>query len=157
MLNILLVVDTKNLFNTLHKTYGNGKLDFQRYVEAAAGKDHIYHSIAYGQTADGNSVNFVTVLSKLGFICKFKQLIKTATRTFYTNSNVQMAIDVCMLLQTGKLDKVVIGSSDAELVDLVRHTRSAGVQCDIFACRVPKILRDSCNVCTDVGNELLLG
>ena len=157
MSNVLLVVDTKNLFNTLHKHYGNGKLDYQRFVELAGANDHIYGSVAYGQQSENNSINFITVLNKLGFVCKFKQLIKTATKTFYPNNNVQLAIDVTDQVNTGKIDRVVIGSSDPELVDLVQWIRTTkGIRCDIIACRIPKVLKDVASSHTELVEDILL-
>lgn len=154
--NVLLVVDTKNLFNSLHKTYGNGKLDYQKYYEIAGDKDHIYSGIAYGQQSENSSVNFITFLNRLGFICKFKQIIKTANKTYYCDSNVQLTIDVCTQLAEGKIDHVVIGSSDAELVDLVNYIRSRGYPVTIYACRIPKVLRDVASSCIDLDDQLLL-
>ena len=157
MSNVLIVVDTKNLFNTLHKHYGNGKLDYQRLVELAGGDDHIYGSIAYGQQAENSSVNFITVLNKLGFVCKFKQLIKTATKTFYPNNNVQLAIDVADSLNTGKYDRVVICSSDPELVDLVNWVRvDKKTRCDLVACRIPKVMKDAASACIELDSDILL-
>lgn len=150
-------MDTKNLFNTLHKHYGNGKLDYQKLVELAGGDDHIHVSIAYGQQSENNSVNFITVLNKLGFVCKFKQLIKTATKTFYPNNNVQLTIDVVDNVSAGKIDRVVICTSDPELIDLVTWVRvTKNTRCDIIACRVPKVLKDIASSTVELGADILL-
>jgi uncharacterized LabA/DUF88 family protein len=156
-MNILLIVDTKNLFNTLHKHYGNGKLDYLKFVELAKGDDHIFCSVAYGQQSENNSVNFITALTKLGFVCKFKQLIKTTGKTFYPNNNVQLAVDVTERICSGKIDRVVLGSSDPELVDLVNWIRAVkGIRCDIVACRVPKVLKDVASSCVELDESILL-
>ncbi len=156
MSNVLLIVDTKNLFNTLHKSYGNGKIDYQKFVELAAGPDHIFSSIAYGQQSENNSVPFMTVLSKLGFVCKFKQLIKTTTKTLYPNNNVQLTIDVIGQINSGKIDRVVLGSSDPELIDLVKWVRDKGFNCDIVACRIPKVLKDIASSVIEIDESILL-
>lgn len=157
MNNVLLVVDTRNLFNTLHKTFGNGKIDYQRYCELVGGQDHIYSHIAYGQQCENNSVNFITVLNKLGFVCKFKQLVRNAGKTLYFDSNVQLAIDVTEQVSAGKIDRVVLGSSDPALIDLIDWIRKTkGLRCDIVACRIPKVLKDACSMFIELDSTILL-
>lgn len=157
MNNVLLIVDTKNLFNTLHKTFGNGKLDYQKYCEMVGGQDHIYSYIAYGQQCENNSINFITVLRKLGFVCFFKELTRVSGKTYYTDSNVQIAINVVDQVNSGKIDRVVLGSSDPELLDLVEWVRKTkNLKCDIVACRIPKILKDAASSFVELDEAILL-
>jgi uncharacterized LabA/DUF88 family protein len=157
MKNVLLAVDTKSLFNSLHKLYGNGKLDYQKYVALITKEDHLFSSIAYGQQSENNSVNFITVLNKLGFVCKFKQLTKVSGRTVYSNNNVALAIDIVSTVLEGKIDRVVIGSNDIDLLDLITWVVSKGIPCDIVACGVPKVLADVASSVTELDQSILLG
>lgn len=152
MKNILLLVDTKNLFNSLHRTFNSGKLDYLQYRELiiANTTDHIYNSIAYGQVSDNH--NFQTFLSKLGFNCRFKPVIKN----YFPNHNIQIALDTVQQLSSGKIDRVVIGSSDPELVDLITYIREQGQSCDIYASRIPRVLKDVANNFYELDGSILL-
>ncbi len=161
MNNVLLLVNTSNIFNSLHRTFGNGKLDYKQYVDAAAGADHIYHALAYGCQIANKSYNFISVLSELGFVCKFKtpyrvKKIGEQTTNIWSSPNVGLTIDACKFLGLGKIDRVMIGSSDPELVDLVSWIRQEGIVCDVFSCHVPKILRDAASSVHEIGESMLL-
>lgn len=162
MKNVLLVVDTRNIFVCLVKSFESGKLDYVNFCNSVVGEDHLHHSIAYGTQSAGMSHTFITFLSKLGFVCKFKEPTQTRkgpddeVKNYWTSPNVQMALDVAKLVLGGKIDKVIIGSSDPELVDLVKWIREQGIVCDICASRIPRVLKNVASNTIEISEELVL-
>ncbi|MDE1971017.1 MAG: NYN domain-containing protein [Patescibacteria group bacterium] len=151
-MNVLLVVDTSNIFNTLHRQFGNGKLDYKSFIEKLAGQDHLFHSLAFGRQTGDKSHGFITLLEKLGFVCKFTQLDKSGTNS----PNVQITIDVVRLVLSGKIDKVILASSDPDILDLVHWIRGEGLVCELAACRIPKCLKDVATNSIEITSDLLL-
>jgi len=150
-MNVLLLVDTRNIFNALRIS---GKLNYKAYIEKAAGTDHIYHAIAYGSQPVNKAHDFITVLEKLGFICRFTE----GSGNNYPSPNVQITIDALKMCATGKIDRVILGSSDPDLVDLVTHLKETGSvsAIDIYASRIPKILKDAATNYSEIDESLLL-
>ena len=148
-MNILLVVDTRNIFNTLQRTHNNGKLDYKSFIETVAGPDHIYTAIAYGCRNGDKTIGFITLLEKLGFTTKFSGYDAGSP-------NVQLTIDVVRFVLGGKIDRVILASSDHDLVDLVYWVREQGLPCDVSACRIPKVLKDAASNITELNTDLLL-
>ena len=163
MKNVVLVVDTRNIMVCLGKTFGQGKLDYQKYIQAALSDDEImFASIAYGCTSNGNEHRFMSSLKHLGLETKFKSPIsKTNSETNETTSrwvnwNVGIAVDVIRLAQSGKVDRVIIGSSDPELVELVEYLKTVNIKVEIFACGIPRILKAAALEFKEITEDLLL-
>lgn len=161
MKNIVLVIDTRNIMACLGMTFGNGKLNYQKYIQDAVGEDLMYSGIAYGCTQNGNESRFIASLKHMGLDTKFKApLTKTDPSTNepvtrWVNWNVGMTLDVLRLAATDKVDKVIIGSSDPELVELVEHLKTLNIKVEVFACGIPKVLKSAASGYKEITRDYL--
>lgn len=161
MKNIVLVVDTRNIMACLGMTFSNGKLNYQKYIQDAVGEDILYSGIAYGCTQNGNESRFIASLKHMGLDAKFKAPLSKIDATTketvqrWVNWNVGMTLDVVRLAGTSKVDKVIIGSSDPELVELVEYLKDNNIKVEIFACGIPKVLKNAASNYREIGKEYL--
>lgn len=162
MRNVLLLVDTRSIMHTLTKSYSNGKLDYTKYTEECLGTDLLHTAIAYGFTSgDGGSHSFTTFLQKAGYLCKFSNPVKIKDgdgfKYVFNSFAVQMSIDAMRIIASGKVDKVIIGSSDPLIVPLIAHFRDVGVECVVFCNRVPAVIQNVASQTKDIPESMLLG
>jgi uncharacterized LabA/DUF88 family protein len=153
-------VDTSNLYYCINKQYDGRKLDYKKYLEAVLINNTLYRAFAYGAQVADHALNFITYLRALGFETKYKEIrYKKQTEAEERreieriNWGVGITIDVIRLLD--KVDVVIIGSADRDLVPLVEYIKSKGVKCNIVACNIPKDLRLSCDFYIEVDESLL--
>lgn len=161
MKNVVLVIDTRNIMACLGMTFGNGKLNYQKYIQDAVGNDILYAGIAYGCTQNGNESRFISSLKHMGLDAKFKAPLTKINHDTkevvprWVNWNVGMTLDVVKLTGTSKVDKVIIGSSDPELVDLVEYLKGNNIKVEIFACGVPKVLKNAASGYKEITDKYL--
>lgn len=162
MQNVLLIVDTSNIKYCLDRTFGNGKMNYAKYREDAVGQDIVFASIAYGRNFGDIQWPFCKTLRCLGFEVKFKDGVPhkrgDTQGEKWVGWNVGITVDVMNAIHNsaGKIDKVIIGSSEPELVHLVEYLRSRHMPVEIFACGIPRLLKDVATACRDIGPEYLL-
>lgn len=162
MQNVLLVVDTSNIKYCLDRTFGNGKMNYAKYREDAVGTDIVFASIAYGRNFGDIQWPFCKTLKCLGFEIKFKDGVLRKSGDIQSEKwvgwNVGIAVDIMNAIHNsaGKIDKVIIGSSEPELIHVVEYLRSRHMPVEIFACGIPRLIRDAATSCRDIGPEYLL-
>lgn len=164
MKTTLVIVDTRNLRHNLSKTYNRDRLDFTKYLSWAVGDDMILAAKAYGSplTAE-SSQNFIKMLRAQGFeICFTDPIVKPGQDDvekkdiFHIDPSVAMSIDALELCLTGKIDRVVIGSSSPQLAPLVTALRRRGIVVDILASRVTRALHHVASSVVEIPEDLLL-
>lgn len=157
MKTIGLFADVGNLYYCVKKRYANRKLDYHKYLTAVSGDSAVYRAYAYGVQVSNEAIKFITCLKHLGYDPKYKQpkvFEKEGKVTIKRISwNVGIAMDVVRIVD--KLDTVILGTSDANLVPLVDWVKERGVRCEVFACGISKELRDSVDKWTEIEEDLL--
>jgi uncharacterized LabA/DUF88 family protein len=155
-------VDVSNIFYCVGKKFNGRKLDYEKYLEVAVGQDDIlYRAIAFGIQVESEATKFITCLRHLGFEAKYKRprVIQTSEsdrREYRRISwNVGLALDIVRIVSNNKLDTVVIGSSDPELLHLVEWVKERGIRCEILACGISKELKDCADIWKEIGEDLL--
>lgn len=161
MQNVLLIADTSNIKYCLERTFNNGKMNYNKWKEDAVGGDILFAGIAYGRKFGDLQWPFCKTLTHLGFELRFKEALKRgrdeSKSEHWVNWNVGIAVDVMTALQNspGKIDKVILGSSEHELIHLVEYLRGRHIQTEIFACGIPKCLREVASSCRDIDASYL--
>lgn len=159
--NVVLIVDTRNIMACLGMTFNHGKLNYQEYIKTAIGDDVLFAGIAYGCEQNGNESRFVSSLKHMGMDTKFRPpLTKVDPKTQQTisrwvNWNVAITLDVLRLIASGNVDKVILGSSEPELVDLIEHLKERNVKVEVYACGIPKVLKTSASGYKEISKDLL--
>lgn len=158
MQNILLLVDTRNISFYIPKVFNNpgAKLDFGKFLERCAGDDHLFRTIAFVVNSNENNHQFTGFLKHVGFEVKYNNpIIEYGKKPIFIKSNVMLAVTAMQIINTGKIDRVIIASNDYELTELVSAIKAHGVSCEIFASRIPQVLKELANKYTEIDATLL--
>lgn len=152
-------VDIGNLFYCIGKRFPRRKLNYPEYLRQVTGENAVYRAIAYGIQLNDNSIKFQTALKKSGFEVKYKEPRYTinketnAREIKRTSWNVGLTTDIVRIVD--KLDTVIIGSSDYDLVPLVEWIKEKGRVCVVCACGIPKELRAVANQSIEITEDML--
>lgn len=158
---VLMVIDTSNIKFCLGKSFENGHMDYPKYKENALGEDSLIRGIAYGRSSENNVEHgFKHALQQLNFQTKFKPASKKragsgADVEKWVPWNVQITIDVINAVNTGKIDKVIIGSSEPELVHLIEELASRSIPVTVYACGIPKSFKAAGATCIEITEDML--
>lgn len=157
MKNILLVADTRNLNFCIYRTFKkeNTKLDYRKYIQAAVGEDILYKAMAYGINNAKDTHKFRNFLKHSGFVTHFHDILIKSDKTKYIGCQVALSVDVANIINTGKVDKVILGVTDLEYVDLINYVKNKGIACEVYACSIPRLLRDVADKYTEIAEDLL--
>lgn len=162
MKSVLLLVDTRNILHSLYGSFNEGKIDYTRYISEALGEDIMLRAIAYGSSST-DSKKFRDMLKAQGFDVKFKDPITkpdpqdpTKVEKIFIGHDVDLAVDALTLCDGGKVDRVVIGSNSAQFVSLILELKRKSIRVEVFACRVPRVIRDVADGVREIDQSLLL-
>lgn len=155
--NVLLCVDTKNMIYCMSKTFGRekAKLNYPEYINVSVGDDTLFRGIAYGVYNGDETYKFISFLKKCGFNTQFINAVESGGKYRYIGCQVQLTIDVINMVNTGKIDRVILGVTGLEYGDLIRWVRDKGVRCEIYACSIPNYLRNIADKYTEITDNLI--
>lgn len=161
MKNVVVVIDTKNIMFCLGKAFKTSKLDYSKYMlKAKSESDILLRGIAYITQEPDFAQSFAFMISHFGLDAKYKPPVtrgqgESEVRVRTIGVEVMMAIDVMLLINTGKVDKLVIGSSDSSLVDLIDAAKKVGVHTTVFACGIPHEMRNAADTAIEITEDML--
>lgn len=157
MKTIALFADVGNLFYCVKKRFSDRKLDYKKYHDIVTGDNVMFSAFAYGVQVRKEAMKFITCLKHLGFNPNYitpKSYERDGKIEYKKVSrNVDIAMDVARVIN--KLDVVILGTSDPDILPLVKWVKEKGIACEIFACGIPKELRDNCTKWTEIEESLL--
>jgi uncharacterized LabA/DUF88 family protein len=134
-----LYVDISDLYFKLLRTLGSGKLN---YAGLLAGNEAV--KVAYGCQNDNEAAAFIRYLKSLGFVTKYKKpyTLTIGEREIKRCSwGVGIATDVLSDLHSGKVDSVIICSSNPDLIPLLKHLKSEKINVMLEGCGIPNSMR----------------
>lgn len=152
-------VDVSNLYYCIGKKFPEKKLDYLAYLTLAQGENAIYRARAYGIELDKEASKFKTCLKHYGYepIYKAPKIYEnkeTGEKHYRRMSwNVGITTDVVRLID--KLDIIILGSSDPELVPLVEWIKEKGRECLILACGISRELKAVANGYKEITEDYL--
>jgi len=160
--NVLLIVDTQNIGNNVKHKFGpDAKLDYAAYVNKSVGDDILFKAIAYGSHFNRRAAKFISLLRNCGFDPRFKELHAKKDREsgeetpVYIDSTVDIVIDVMELVNLGKVDRVILGTSDPQFIRLITEVKRKGVDIEVHSCRTPMQLREASTKHVELTDEYL--
>jgi uncharacterized LabA/DUF88 family protein len=149
-------VDTTNLYRTVHKKFKN-KLCYDLYREKL---EELFEmpaiQIAYVMQIATEAAGFIGCLRAAGFVTKTKRPLtfQVGDREIKRcNWHVEMLID--MFRNIDDLTTVVLGSSDSELLPLVKYLEEQGIKVVILASLIPKRLSEAASKTIEITEDLL--
>ena len=160
MKTVGLFIDISNIYYNVGKRFAKQKLDYSKYLTKAVDGDVLLRAFAYGlETSDNQADRFVKYLRFLQIEPKYKrhttyvnnQTGKTATR--WSTWDVGISLDIVRVID--KLDVVVLGSNDPNLIPLIEYVKERGVKFVVFACGVGKEVREAADMYIEIDASLL--
>ncbi len=149
MNNIGIFIDVSSIYYHIGRKYPNRKLDYNKLLDFLKNDGNIYRSFAYGSQIKDESVRFIDRLQHIGFETKYRSTQPSQR----VNWNVGIALDIVRIIP--KLDIVIIGSNDFELVPLFGWIKDQGVKGIILSSNVCRSLKESADEWIEITEELL--
>lgn len=153
MLRIGVFVDISNLYFTTKKKFSGGKIDYNKFLVSAVGKNELVCAYAYGAQEGGQAANFIKCLVNFGFIPKFKEPRQVAPNVKKADWDVGITIDVIKHLS--KLDIVVLGSSDGDFAPLVKFVQNQGVRVHVWGALISRELKNIADKYHEIGESFV--
>jgi uncharacterized LabA/DUF88 family protein len=151
MRKIAVFADVGNLYYCIGKKFESRKLDYRKYLEYAKTFGEVYQSYAYGSQVREEAKNFVLCLKQIGFMTKFKENEREEKRR--VNWNCGITVDVVNVVD--RVDTVIIGSSDPDLLLVVEYIKNKGVGVIIIAAGIHRDLKKACNQFVEISEDML--
>ena len=150
-------VDTGTLYHKVQRKF-SGKLCYDAFYEACAKFGSVIRAVAYGMQIKNEACGFVNCLQITGFEAKFKRpkiLTFGDHKLKFCNWDSVMTMDIIDLVYGGGLDIVIIGSSNLDLIPLIKWIRSRGIFVVIFAADVPQVFHNIADKVIEITEEEL--
>jgi uncharacterized LabA/DUF88 family protein len=152
MTKLGLYLDATNLYWTVKEKYRRCKVDYKAYIDTCLSLGKVSQANVYSVQDVRQSAAFRHSLQGLGFRVHMKQAeamdVAGTSFTRQVTWNCGIITHAMADVFEGRIDTVVVGSSDESLSPMIRYLRMKNVPVIIFACNVPPLL-------TDVATEVL--
>lgn len=136
-----IIVDTSSLYHRVQRRFA-AKLCYDAYYAACTRFGSVIKAIAYGMQISSEASGFINCLANTGFETRFKRpkIITVGDHKLkFCNWDSVITMDIMQLVDGGGLDIIVIGSSNLDLIPLIKWIRSRGIYVVIFAADVPQV------------------
>jgi uncharacterized LabA/DUF88 family protein len=149
-------VDIVDQFRGVNKNFKGQKIDYSKYLQRAleAGEGELYRAFAYGVQIDKEATGFILCLRSYGFEPKYKKakIIDDRPNIQATNWNLGIAVDTARLIE--RLDVVVLGSSDPELIPVIEFLKERGIKVIVFSSSIPPEMREASNIFIEISDDV---
>ena len=158
MLNVAVFADLPNLHYGLRTQWPEGRLHYESYLKAAVGEENLIRAIAYAAQLKDGDTGFLTALHQAGWETKHKRPAKINTKDGSTVQRITFAVEVAcdMLTIEPKVQKVVLGCGNSDLVPPVRLLQARGIYVEVFAANIGAAMRKTCNNFRELTKDLLM-
>ena len=165
MTNVVIAIDTRDLYTSIRRSFGdNQKLDYSMYFSKATTEGEVvFRAMAYGTAPTQHQASkFQTMLKRIGFNVKYKYPVERRvhateeTKKIWIDNTVLMTVDIIKVIDSGKIDRLVLGVSDPQFVDLIEYCKEKGVRVTVYACGICRELRDAANDYVEIDPDMIL-
>lgn len=139
------------------KRWSNPRINYTSYLRRAVGDNTLYRAFAYGAQVGSESTGFIESLHRAGYETRYvpAKMVNEKLAILQTDRNMALAMDIVRIVE--KLDEVVIGSNDSNLIPLVQWLKEKGVYVILYAPRIPRPLVQAANAVIEVEEDILDG
>lgn len=141
-------LDVGNLYYCIGKKFDKRKLDYRKYLKYVEDLGETTRATAYGCQLNNEAVGFVHCLKQIGLQTKFKTV-----KTHKSNWDVGLSIDIVRMSE--RIDIVILGSSNPNLVPVVEYVTQLGVDVIVVACGISKELKDVATDFIEIPESML--
>ena len=151
-------IDVSNFYHCVSKRFNGRRLSYEEYYKFIQDLGEVVVATAYGAQQSDEAEEFISRLREIGFTPKYKK-VKTYKDKGKTRKkadwDVGMAIDIVRMVNSDKLDRIILGTADGDLAPLVTWCRDEGVEVIILACKISGELRRSANNSIEIFEGLI--
>jgi len=151
MKKVAVFSDVGNIYYCTGKKFESRKLDYRKYLEYCKTFGEMYQAYAYGSQVKDEAKNFILCLKQIGFMTKFREHDREEKRR--VNWGAGIAIDVVNVVE--RVDTVILGSSDPDLLPVVEYIKNKGVGVIIIAAGIHRDLKKACNQFVEISEDML--
>jgi uncharacterized LabA/DUF88 family protein len=158
MHNIAIFADLSNMHFGLRKKWPEGRLSYSAYLQRAIAGDNCVRSIAYATLADEDSAGFLTAIASCGWEVKHKKPLEVRTKggTVVRRLNWNLEITCDMFRLAPKINKVILGCSNSDLIEPVKLMQSMGIYVHVLAAYIGRGLAEVANKSEELTEDFLL-
>lgn len=150
MKSVGVFVDISNLYYSINKKFPGKKLHYKKYLREALQGHFQHRAIAYISQSPEEAPAFIQCLQYFGYQTKCKTNPPESTKK---RVHWELAIAMDVVRNIDKLDIVIIGSSNVELVPLLEWVREKGVKCVVMACGIEVAIIEKADYCCEIDEE----
>ncbi len=138
-------VDLISLFGSVKVAYNGRKINYEEYLKKIETLGSIYRANAYGAYIGEESASFITCLENMGYEPKYvkARIFEDKPNIKHTDRTMDIVVDILRIVD--RVDTVVIGSLNLQLIPFINYLREKGIKVIIFACNVKRELRMAAN------------
>lgn len=151
--NAALFVDVNNLYFTVGKKAPGKKVDYKKYLEWAKTHANVSRAFAYVFQAEREAIHFITCLRKLGYETRCKAPRTVGEKFKKMDYNVSICMDVVRMIP--KVDAILLGTSDPEIVPLIQWVKDQGVQTIILSSLIPQEIKEVSDKYFEIPDEVV--
>jgi uncharacterized LabA/DUF88 family protein len=131
MLRVGVFVNVTNQFGALTHHWKKGyRVEYEKYLAHFTAGEQLILAVAYGTQVRDEADAFTHALKRMGYIVRFVHAEQFGRQEIiHPNRNVEIAVEIMGVHE--KLDHVVIGSNDPELIPLIKMLQSRGIKVTI--------------------------
>lgn len=150
-------VNVSNQFYSVSQAHKGAKVDYAKYMAKCFGPrgGTLARAFAYGVQMKDESRDFIAYLRHAGYEPKYKQARQIDGRPSIAKTDWNMGLAMDVIRHLGKLDVVVIGSNDPDLVPLVQFIKERAVKVVIFSAKVGTELRSVADEVMEIDLDVL--
>lgn len=138
-------VDLISLFGSVKVAYNGRKINYEEYLEKIKEHGTIYRANAYGAFIGEESASFITCLENIGYEPKYVKatIYEDKPNIKRTDRTMDIVVDIMKIME--RIDTVVIGSLNLQLIPFINFLRERGIKVILFACNVKRELKIAAN------------
>ena len=149
-------VDVSNLYYCLNNKKKGNKLDYGKYYSFCTTFGEIKTAIAYGAQVGNNAQSFIRCIKNIGFTPKYKEpKIYRNHKSIKHKADWDVGIAVDMIIYAERLDLIILGSADGDMIPVVEYLKSRGVDVVVIATNISNELKEIATEAIEIANSLL--
>ena len=148
-------IDVANQYYCVGKKWEGRKLNYESYLEVAQGDAIRIRAIAYGNQDSDEAVYFIGALKHAGYETKYlTSTVDSKNQIRKGDWKIGIALDIVRMLS--RLDIVVLGSSDPDMVPVIKYIQEHGAIAKVVACGISRDLKDAANSYHEITEDMLM-
>jgi uncharacterized LabA/DUF88 family protein len=155
MKSVGVFVNVNNQFYAVAQQHRGAKVDYAAYLKSAVGDGVLHRAFAYGVQMKEEAAPFIGCLRQMGYEPKYRQARMIDGRPSIRSTDWNMGIAMDVMRHVPKLDVVVLGSNDPDLVPLVLYLKERAIKVVILSCRVGNELREAADEVIEINDGIL--